>query len=424
MLRWLRGPLRVRAGANMWSHVRARRGAPSFTPAADLRPLQHDARYERLEPEDLGLPPQSPLPLRFRPAERWSPLVVSFPHVGLRWPAHLRPKPQVDLRRNADYEVHRLYECAASLGAASIEALYSRLVVDLNRAADDVSPAIVPDHPAPRPRRTPGVPTDAGATPPFPSDRPGRGVVWASAVGNVRILHAPLPLPAFLERIERYHAPYYRALEVLLARRIEHFGFAVLLDAHSMPASVGPDLVVGTLGGGSCAPAIEELALRALGSAGEAPLDVRLNDPYRGGELVRRFGRPDRGMHALQLEVSRGLYMDEASHALWPIPASAATGEGTSELDVRETAISTSATSATSGRPASTTVRGSAGPSPRQARDLASLVARVTCLIRSLAGLGGDSEALGLAERSVARHAGAATRSETASGLSNESFKG
>jgi N-formylglutamate deformylase len=371
---------------------------------------EHDPRCERLTAEDLGLPPQSVLPLRFRAAERWSPLVVSFPHVGLRWPSHLRPKPQVDLRRSADYEVHRLYDAAAQLGAVSVQALYSRLVVDLNRAADDVSTSIVPDHPAPRPRRTPGVPAEPDAAPPFPADRPGRGVVWASAVGNIRILHAPLSLEAFRERIERYHAPYYRALEVLLARRIERFGVAVLLDAHSMPASVGPDLVVGTLGGSSCASSVEELALRALAAAGDGSLDVRLNDPYRGGELVRRFGRPDRGMHALQLEVSRGLYMDEKSHALWPI--SPGPSQGTSAAPARETRVGAAA------------VAGHAGPTPRQARDLASLVARVTCLLRSLAGLGGDSETVGLAERSVARHAGAATRNETAPGLSNESFKG
>jgi N-formylglutamate deformylase len=395
----------------VWSHVRA--------PRADVllrgsRPTEHDPRYERLTAEDLGLPPQSPLPLRFRPAERWSPLVVSFPHVGLRWPSALRPKPQVDLRRNADYEVHRLYDPAAQLGAASVQALYSRLVVDLNRAADDVSPAIVPDHPAPRPRRTPGVPADHGAAPPFQADRPGRGVVWASAVGNVRILHAPLSFAAFRERIDRYHAPYHRALEVLLARRVERFGFAILLDAHSMPASVGPDLVLGTLDGSSCAASVEDLALRALASADHGALDVRLNDPYRGGELVRRFGRPDRGMHALQLEVSRGLYMDEATHAVWPTPVAAASRPGTSDAPARETPIGTHADPA---RPAPR-------PTPRQARDLASLVARVTCLLRSLAELGGDSEAIGLAERSVARHAGAATRNESASGLSNESFKG
>lgn len=398
-----------------------------------LDSTEHDARYERLTAADVGLPAHESLPLRFRPAERWSPLVVSFPHVGLSWPSHLRPKPQVDLRRNADYEVHRLYEAASESGAACVQALYSRLVVDLNRAADDVSPSVVSDHPAPRPRRAPGVPVEIGGFAPPQPDRPGRGVVWAAAVGNVRILRGPLSFAAFRDRIERYHAPYHRALEVLLSRRVERFGFAVLLDAHSMPASVGPHVVLGTLGGCSCAPSVESLALRALREAIEGRLDVRLNEPYRGGELVRRFGRPELGLHALQLEVSRGLYMDEASHAVWPIP-------GTSDPVCRETRLAALTPSPHSSGPPGHRHPGrhpgrhperdpgrhpgSRPPSSKQARDLAQLVAGVTCLLRSLAGLGEGSMASGLSERSVAQLAGAATRDETAPGLSNESFKG
>ena len=84
-----------------------------------------------------------------------------------------------------------------------------------------------------------------------------------------------------------------------------------------MPGSVAGDLILGTLEGGSCSAALEKAALTAL-RGGASRLDVRLNDPYRGGELVRRFGRPEEGFHALQLEVSRALYMDEHSLSLWP----------------------------------------------------------------------------------------------------------
>src|SRR5690606_17808145 len=157
-----------------------------------------DAAYERLTPDDLGLPPGARMPVRFTPAREWSPLVISFPHVGLAWPHDLHPKPQVDFPRNADYDVHTLYDSAARWGAASVAAIYSRLVADLNRAADDVSRKIVPDHPAPRPRRNPGVaPTVEEPDGDRDAGRPGRGVLWTAAIGNVPLLDGPLPYAQF-----------------------------------------------------------------------------------------------------------------------------------------------------------------------------------------------------------------------------------
>jgi N-formylglutamate amidohydrolase len=203
--------------------------------------MPDEAQLETLTAEEIGLSANARIPLRFTPGHTWSPLVISFPHVGLAWPHDLRPKPQVDFARNADYEVQTLYGDVAPLGVATISAVYSRLVVDLNRAPDDVPRELVPDHPAPRPRRKPGEPaSDPFHDPREPWDRPGRGVVWASAVSagagaSIRILEPPLPYRAFASRIERYHAPYYAALSILLERRRRQFGYAVLLDAHSMP---------------------------------------------------------------------------------------------------------------------------------------------------------------------------------------------
>lgn len=277
-----------------------------------------DARDEALDAAELGCDDADACPFELVAATRWSPLVISAPHVGLSWPASAGPRPRVDFARNADYAVHTLYAEASALGAAMVVARYSRLLVDLNRAADDVSPHVVPDHPDPRPRRRPGTVAPAGEVAAADHDRPGRGVVWSAALGNIRLLDAPLDYAAFADRIRRYHAPYYRALEILLERRRARFGYAILLDAHSMPRTTGVDLVVGTLGGSSCAPAIERTALEALRATDRGgSLRVRLNDPYLGGELVRRFGRPSEGLHALQLEVSRALYMDERSLALW-----------------------------------------------------------------------------------------------------------
>lgn len=276
------------------------------------------AANERLDPAELALDPGVPPPFEFNPAVTWSPLVISFPHVGLEWPAdELRPRPAVNFARNADLAVDRLYPDAAALGAATVRARYSRLLIDLNRAADDVSPSLVPDHPAPRPRQPPWATHATGARAPGVQNR---GLIWRTAVGNIAILSGALPYAELVHRLRRYYDPYHRALEVLLARRRARFGYAVLLEAHSMPGSIPGDLVLGTFEGGACSPELEHRALAALAAPGPfaAPLSVRLNDPYRGGELVRKFGRPEHGVHALQLEVNRALYMDETSLRLRP----------------------------------------------------------------------------------------------------------
>ena len=280
-----------------------------------------EALAETLDADELGLDPASPWPLRFTPAATWSPLVISFPHVGLEWPAdEPRPRPAVDFARNADLDVDHLYPDVAALGAATVRARFSRLLIDLNRASDDVSAALVPDHPAPRPRQPPWA--IVGGRAPVHN----RGLIWRMAVGNVPIFAGSLTFAEVSRRLRRYYDPYHRALEILLARRCARFGYAVLLDAHSMPSSVPGDLVLGTFEGGACSPELEARALTALSAPGlhglaDGPgpdLLVRLNDPYRGGELVRKFGRPELGVHALQLEVNRALYMDETSLRLRP----------------------------------------------------------------------------------------------------------
>lgn len=282
-----------------------------------------EAAPEQIAPDEIGLPPGAPLPFVLIPAARLTPLVVSFPHVGLRWPADApRPRPAVDFSRNADFEVHLLYARAAAMGATLVRAEYSRLLVDLNRAADDVGPELVPDHPAPRPDQRSWRHSNGQVA-------RNRGVVWDTAVGNIPILRGPLPYAELNLRLRRYYAPYHRALALLLARRRRRFGYAILLDAHSMPSGVPGDLILGTYEGGACAPLLQERALSALhGSADEVALQVRLNDPYRGGELVRIFGRPEEDQHALQLEVNRALYMDESRPAVWPELAAYAASSG------------------------------------------------------------------------------------------------
>ena len=281
---------------------------------------------ETLEPSALGLGALGSvgLPFEFRPGMRPSPLVVSFPHVGLDWPASLGSRPQVNFPRNADYAIDRLYLRAEALGAATLRARYSRLVVDLNRAEDDVSSKLVPDHPDPRPRGSLGAAPKGGR----PAIR-NRGVVWRSAVGNIPLVDT-LSYAALEQRIAAFHRPYYRALQILLERRRRRYGYAILLDAHSMPGSVTGDLILGTRAGQTCSARVCELAREVLGGrsrrlrerfTGRWPLSVSIDDPYQGGNIISTFGRPTDEVHALQLEVNRALYMDEYRLEPAPLPS-------------------------------------------------------------------------------------------------------
>src|SRR5690606_31841063 len=165
--------------------------------------VMEESLTETIDAEMVGLAPGTALPFRFVPAAHMSPIVMSFPHVGLAWPSQLGHQPAVDFPRNADFEVHTLFRGIEAWGVATVRATVSRLVVDLNRAEDDVSDILVPDHPAPRPRRRPGSPSSSDprdhadhadhanqanqadqADHGHRWDRPGRGVVWASAIGS------------------------------------------------------------------------------------------------------------------------------------------------------------------------------------------------------------------------------------------------
>jgi N-formylglutamate deformylase len=279
---------------------------------------------ETIEPGDVGVRRGEALPFEFRPSACPSPLIVSFPHVGLDWPASLGPRPQVNFPRNADYAVDRLYVRAEMHGAATLRARYSRLVIDLNRAEDDVAPELVPDHPAPRPRDSLSATTHGDARKPIRN----RGVVWSSAVGNIPLL-TTLTHAQLRRRLEQFYWPYYRALELLIERRRRRFGYAIVLDAHSMPGTVAGDLVLGTCSGQACAPELIDVAARILSGHLPAarqqfgtrwPLELAIDDPYRGGQIISTFGRPDAHVHALQLEVSRALYMDEGRLDPLPLP--------------------------------------------------------------------------------------------------------
>jgi N-formylglutamate amidohydrolase len=257
----------------------------------------------------VGLPAGGLLPFTYADGCRDSPVVLSVPHVGLEWPRALGPQPSVNLARNADFEVDAIYPSPSERPAATLRARFSRLVIDLNRAEDDVDPALVPDHPGPRPRVNPGGDGRQAAW-------PNRGVLWSHAVGQIPVLRR-LPYSRLKLRIDHYHRPYHQALANLLEARRSRFGLGILVDAHSMPSGVPYDVVLGTLGRRSASRELLDRAMAALEADG---LRVSIDQPYRGGQIVRSFGRPDQGIHALQVEVNRGLYMDEFRLSLCPAP--------------------------------------------------------------------------------------------------------
>jgi N-formylglutamate deformylase len=238
------------------------------------------------------------------PPQGASPVLVEVPHAGLAIPEAVGDElsPPADaLVRDADIYVDKLYDEAPAQGATFLVARISRYVVDLNRAPDDVDVETVPDHPAPR-----------GVQP--------RGVVWRVTTDGRPVLQRPLRYEQFQRRIECFHEPYHTALRSQLERLREQFGFAVLLAGHSMP-SVGrsghadpggrrADVVPGTQGRTTAHPDVIDLVDAHFREAG---LSVRHDDPYRGGWTTAHYGRPRAGWHAIQIELNRGLYVDEAT---------------------------------------------------------------------------------------------------------------
>jgi N-formylglutamate amidohydrolase len=228
-----------------------------------------------------------------------SPVLVEAPHAG-QWleseAASYVTAPARCLARDADLYVDELFRDAPSCGATYLFARLSRYIVDLNRAPDDIDGAAVAGAPA--------------------RDRP-RGVIWRLTSDGLPVVREPLPRAEYERRIERFHEPYHRCLRETLERKREQFGFAVLLCAHSMPSprprgrGITPrlaDIVPGTRGRTSADAPWIDLVERVARSRGWR---VQHDVPYRGGYSTAHYGRPDDGIHAVQVEIARRLYMNE-----------------------------------------------------------------------------------------------------------------
>jgi len=236
------------------------------------------------------------------PIRRTSPLIFASPHSGRRYPADLLANTRValmSLRRSEDAYVDELFAGAAGHGAAVISATVARAYLDLNRDPGELDPDMFEE----RPTRT---------LSPSARVQAGLGAIPRVSGDGQPIYRRKLAAADAERRLATIHTPYHAALSGLVADTKDNFGCAILVDCHSMPSSArgshSPDVVLGDRFGASCHPsvtALTEATLRRLGYR------VARNAPFAGGHTTQTYGRPTLGVHALQIEINRALYVDE-----------------------------------------------------------------------------------------------------------------
>ena len=238
-------------------------------------------------------------------------VVFNSPHSGRLYPKSFLMQTRLDrntIRRSEDLHVDGLFADVVDHGFPLHVANFPRAYVDVNREPYELDPRMF-DGPLPAYANT-GSARVAG----------GLGSIPRVVGEGIDIYARRLPVVETLERIERVYKPFHRTLRDLLLQTHECFGYSVLIDCHSMPSNVrsgergmAPDMIIGDRFGMSAAPWISDLAVELLQSLGYS---VVRNKPYAGGYITEHYGRPGRDAHALQIEINRGLYMDENLMAL------------------------------------------------------------------------------------------------------------
>lgn len=238
------------------------------------------------------------------PSIKRAPVVFDSPHSGYAYPQDFdHAVPRELLRRAEDAFVDHLYADAPNYGAAFLKALFPRAYIDPNRHEDEIDVGMLAE-PWPRPVR--------------PSEKAdmGLGLIRRLIKGRVPIYDRTLEVSEIQSRIESYYRPYHDELAAIVNGRLNTFGAVWHVNCHSMRTTgrqqgkdiPRDDFVLGDLEGESCDPTFTEFVAERLRAMGYS---VQLNHPFKGAELVARFGRPLSGCHSLQIEVNRGLYMDE-----------------------------------------------------------------------------------------------------------------
>ena len=244
--------------------------------------------------------PSAPAFRRLGPAAAASPVLLSVPHAGRDYSAALIGAARVPLARLETLEdrlVDRLVWRAVEAGTVAIVAEAPRAEIDLNRDERELDPGMI----VPRPH--------ASTILDSPRMRGGLGLVPARMSGAGAIWRERIPAADIASRIARIHRPYHAALADQLTALRACFGIAVLLDCHSMPPrsdGAQAQIVLGDRHGSSMAPRLVAAAEAAVTAAG---FSVARNAPFAGGYITARHGRPRAGIHALQLEIDRSLYL-------------------------------------------------------------------------------------------------------------------
>ncbi len=239
-----------------------------------------------------------------QPATQRLPIVISVPHAGTEFPDTLRAelKPGLLPPDDTDWFVQQLYDFATALGIPILKANYSRWVVDLNRNPD--------------------------SSPLYHDGRVLTGLCTATTFLGEPIYQDERPIVDSIEvarRKAQYFDPYHEALQTLLDDTRARFGRVLLWDCHSIRRSVPaihdgpfPDLILGSADQTSASAALIATALAQLGSG---QYSLNHNMPFKGGYITRHFGRPEAGQHALQLEMAKDVYMDDAEQDYHPARA-------------------------------------------------------------------------------------------------------
>ena len=245
------------------------------------------------------------------PAEQTAPVVFASPHSGRDYPPEFIAASRlnvVSLRRSEDAFMDEIFAAAPDFGVPLLCARFPRAYVDANREAFELDPAMFTD------------PLPDYVNTRSPRIAAGLGTIARVVTDGEDIYHEPLRFEDALGRIEALYRPYHKALQGLLQATQERFGGCLLVDCHSMPSGqLAPelgagdgnkpaDIVLGDCFGTSSAPAVTDIAKAALEASG---FTVALNKPYAGGFTTRHYGRPREGVHVLQVEINRALYMDE-----------------------------------------------------------------------------------------------------------------
>jgi N-formylglutamate amidohydrolase len=243
------------------------------------------------------------------PATPRGPFVFNSPHSGSYYPERFLAMIRLDrvsIRRSEDCYVDELFAGAAALGAPLLSANFPRAYLDVNREPWELDPRMF-----------------AEPLPPFANARTARVAGGLGTIPKIvgegqDIYGARLPLGEAVSRIDVLYKPYHQRLRGLIMQAHGRFGRAILIDCHSMPASirvgetgVRPDFIIGDRFGAAAAAGLSEQAIAILTGMGYT---VAHNKPYAGGFITEHYGRPGRGLHAIQIEINRGLYMNERTY--------------------------------------------------------------------------------------------------------------